>query len=473
MPGLIQSLETGKSALVANQTALSTSEHNIANVNTPGYTRQEVVLEATPPYLTSIGGLGTGVQAADVRRVKDLYIDSQIQKQQSAKGELEIRQTYLRQIESALNESNAPGLGKAMSEFFGAYRSLAENPSGVGERKVVREKATQLINTFKRTNLLLHQTDFAARADIEDSIAQVNNDAEEIARLNQAIAGKGGKANDLKDQRDKLLGDLSKLVEIETLDHGDNLTVYVGGKALVDGSTAKSLAYRGGKRSGEIQIAFKNGAYYEDITNRVQGGKLGGLIEVVQGDIPSYLSQLDHLAYVLGGEVNSLHRQGYDLNGQTGQPFFVLMKPDQASDQDASRVLELAEPIRRSEGAIAAAKTLQGLPGDNRTALAIAGLWNNQVIAKPGSRDAKTFSEYLGGIVSDVGGALQRMDTEQKTTAGVLEQLTTQRDSVSGVSLDEEMITLTRYQRAFQAASQSLLVTQNMFDSLLGIVRGS
>ena len=473
MPGLIQSLETGKRALVSNQTALSTSEHNIANVNTPGYTRQEVILEATPPYFTSIGGLGTGVQTSDIRRVKDLYIDSQIQKQQNALGELEVRQTYLRQIESALNEASAPGLEKAMSEFFGAYRALAENPAGLGERKVVREKATQLINTFKRTSLILHQADFSARADIEDTVSQVNAYAEEIARLNQAISGKGGKANDLKDRRDKLLEDLSRLVDIETLDYGDSLTVYVGGKALVDGSTAKSLVYRGGSRSGDVQIAFRDGTYYEDITNRVRGGKLGGLVEVVQKDIPSYLSQIDHLAFVLGGEVNVIHRQGYDLAGQTGQPFFVLAKPDQKTEQDASRFLELAEPIKRSEGAIAAATTKQGLPGDNRTALAIAGLWNNQVIVNPGSRDAKTFSEYLGGVVSDVGGKMQRLEAEQKTTQGVLEQLATQRDSVSGVSLDEEMITLTRYQRAFQAASQSLIVTQTMFDSLLGIVRGS
>jgi flagellar hook-associated protein 1 FlgK len=473
MPGLIQSLETGKRGLTANQTALTTVEHNIANVNTPGYTRQETVLEATPPFHTTIGDLGTGVRAADVRRMKDLYLDTQIQDQQANLGKMQARQPYLMQIEAAFNEANTPGLGQAMSDFFAAFRSLAENPHGIGERKVLREKATQLTNAFKRVNLALHQVEFDAQAEAAATITKINAYAEEIARLNGAIAGKGGRANDLKDQRDVLLGKLSELVEIEVLEQGQDFKVFVGGKAIVDGVRARELGYRANPRGGDFQIFFVDGSYNEDITNRIQGGRLAGLKCVLLEDVPQYLGQLDHLAYTFGHEVNSLHREGYGLDGQTGIPLFVLEKSNPASEQDASRFLALSEVVQRSDGAIAAAQTRDGLPGDNRNALALAGLWNNYVIADPGSTNPKTFAEYLGGIGSDIGAKIDRGDTEQKTTQGLLGQLMTQRDAVSGVSLDEELVTLTRYQRAFQASSQSLIVTQTLFDSLLSIVRGT
>ncbi|WDT80166.1 MAG: flagellar hook-associated protein FlgK [Candidatus Manganitrophus sp.] len=238
----------GRLALFANQRALSVTSQNIANVNTPGYTRQQAIFSSTTPMDSAPGQLGTGVKITEVRRVFDKFIQDQLTAQQSNLGRFGVERGALGRVEAVFNDSDGVGLHQSLSEFFAAFHDLANNPQGLPERVSLMEQARTLSANFIQMNDQLQQIRKDLNTEVEGVLGEVNTLATQIADLNGQIAQvtiSGQNANDLRDQRERLLQDLAEKINFSSFENDlGEVSILIGGKLLVE-STA-SFTLRGG-----------------------------------------------------------------------------------------------------------------------------------------------------------------------------------------------------------------------------------
>jgi flagellar hook-associated protein 1 FlgK len=316
-------LNIGKTLLMASQAQLGVTSHNIANANTPGYSRQEVILEISTPITLPQGFAGRGVSVAGVKRYYDSFISSQIVGNQQDYGKSYTLSQTLAGVEQLFNEAQNLGLASPLTDYFNAWQGVASNPEGLTERNLLLQKSEALVLSAQRmeqglTGILKHTED-----GIADSTGQINALASQIARLNDQIiqvqdGPTGYAANDLRDQRDGLLKDLGNLVELSAREEDDgSLTVTIGMRNLVSGNTANSLSavYN---REGNFSLQLEG----EDITSRITKGELGGLLAARQEITGTFLYELRKLMATLTYTVNFQHGQGFGLDGSTSNNFF-------------------------------------------------------------------------------------------------------------------------------------------------------
>ena len=267
----------------------------------------------------------------------------------------------------------------------------------------------------------------------------------------------GRNANDFRDERDQLVNDLSKLIDIQSFEDGNgNVNVSVGnGKPLVDGVTTWDLTTAD---SGGVQNIFWNASdgTTVDITGQISGGELKGWVETRDNLINGYLSDLDALATTIQSSVNGQHAAGFDLNGTAGQDFFT--------GTGAVNLTVNANIVADSD-LIAAAGAGEGLPGGNGNAMAIADL--QSAATMPGS---STFNSYYNSLVGKVGADVQAATFNYSHQSTMVENLENYRLEVSGVSLDEEMVNLIQFQQAYNAAAKLITTADEMLDSLMSII---
>lgn len=451
--GLSIALNTAMRALLAQQQAMDAVSHNVSNVNTPGYSRQRVVLS---PVGSPMGdGVGGGVSFDGVQRVRDAFVDFQMRQEKQSAGESQTRADSLHMAELSLAEPSAIGLRSVMSRFFNAWRDLSNAP----EDGAARSAVVQAGQTFALTAQRIAQgfTDLQDDADarLGNSIAEVNNLAAHIAVLNQKISSVragGDPAGDLTDQRDLALDRLSELASVTYYEQENgSIDVSLGGRSLVHGMTAAAITLT-------PNIANNN---YSDVTWELDGaavnvtsGEIGGLLKQRDVDIPSRLDDLNTLLSQIIDDVNTTHAAGFGLDGvTTGTLFF--------SGTDASNITVNAA-VFANTGLIAAA-TATGAVGDAGNALAIAGLQT----AKNLAGGSATYDSFYGGLVSRLGVAAQdaqSLSDAQSLTVDHLEEL---RQSVAGVNVDEEMINLVSYQRGYEAAARIIRAVDEMLDTLI------
>ena len=326
-------LGIGASALIANQQALATVSHNIANATVDGYSRQSVELQARLPQLNGGNFFGKGVDLVNVRRHVDIYINEQISGDISRQGQLSTEQTYLTRIDNLLaNEST--GLSPAFDRFFAAMQDMSLDPSSLPQREVVLQRANDLVQRFNTVSQSVGQMEREINLQIGDQVSQINTLATNLAELNKSIAvataqGAGQAASDLLDQRDRLHKELSGLVKISTITQSDGSTnVFMGdGQALVVGTNAFSLSTQPNSlNSSRLDITYQ-GLSGLNITDQVTGGSLGGLLNSRQEVIDPVVNQLGQLAVALEQSMNDQHRLGMDLNGQLGADLFNTGQP--------------------------------------------------------------------------------------------------------------------------------------------------
>lgn len=437
-----------KSGMSASQTALAVTGHNIANVNTPGFSRQEVILNVAVPEVFSGGSLGTGVSTAQVRRIYDRFIQSQVFGQSQSYGRSLALDDAFSRIEPLLSEADGLGLSSALGDFFNAWYELSVNPSGEAERLALLEKANVLSLTARKIEQGLDESLALTHDQIVDSVQQVNSLAGQIAVLNgkivesEAASGEGS-ANDLRDLRDALLGELSQLVGFDYYENDRGaVTVIVGMRNLVNGTETDALTAARGA-NGETEV-FLDGM---NVTAEIGLGKLGGLISSAAEIRSGPLQHLGMLTASLITEVNELHRVGYGLDGLAGRDFF-----------NADFTVAVTDPN------MVGAAMQPGMPGDNAIALEIAEL-SGKVIDDLGG----TFPEYYGGIVASVGTQARAASDMREFDENLLVELQNRRDSVSGVSLDEEAINLVRFQRSFEAGAKMMKVTDELLETLINL----
>ena len=461
MPNIYGLLTVGQTALMTQQKAIDITSNNIANVNTPGYSRQRLNMEQNEPIRSDGGQFSTGVRAnRKIQRIYDRFINAQINGENQELGRWQSQKEILEKAELMFEDASGYGLNGAMSHFWASWQSLTNNPSGRVERISLLTASQDLAETFNKLNYDLTQLQKDADISITGTVEQINPITEQIAELNLKIEeaeGSGHNANDYRDKRELLSKELSNLIDTQSFEDGDGyLHIYTAnGKTLVDRSFSWNLTTKDDGTGKEGVYWVNNQGSEEEITSAITGGKLKGWIEARDTIVPDYLNRLDTLSNELINQVNSQHRLGFSQDGSTtNQDFF--------SGNDASDI-SVATAIEADVGLIAAASTSAGAPGDESNAILIANLQHS--LAMSGS----TFNDYYNSIVSDLGSDVAQATVYHAHQETILLSLDNYREEVSGVSLDEEMVHLVQFQSAYQAAAKIITTVDDMLDSLMSI----
>ncbi len=462
MPNIYGLLDIGRNALLSQQKAIDITGNNIANVHTPGYSRQRINLEQSTPVRDQGATMSRGVRTNQaIQRFYDKFLADQLNNENANLGRWEAQKNALEKVEVMFDDISGYGVSGAMSEFWNAWQDLTNNPSGFVERTSLLSASQHLTSTFTqlRENIVGVQEDIDDQVD--NIVADINRLAAQIAELNRKVVQEevsGYNANDYRDQRDLLVFELANLIDIDSFEDGDgNIAVMVGGgRPLVEGAKSWTMSTAD---NGGVQDVFwqDSSGTLVNITSQITGGELKGWTEARDVLISDYLNRLDTLAGGIISEVNTLHIAGYALDGSQNNFFTGSDASDMAVNSSIVADINL----------IAASGTLAGLPGDNSTAIAIANLQSALTM----SANTTTFDQYYSSLVGKVGSDVRSSNLNHEHQTAMMKQLETHRQEISGVSLDEEMVNLVKYQHAYNAAAKLITTTDELLDSLMSIKR--
>jgi len=456
MPGLFQAIEVGKRALLSHQLNLQTIGHNIANVNTPGYSRQRVRITATMPEYNALGTIGTGVTVTDIRHVRDLFLGAQLRNETKSLGQWSYKEKIMSQLEGLFNEPNDNTLSDLLNDFWDAWSDLSTSPSSTSHRVAVVEYTNLLTNRFHELAGQLSNLRDAIDRDMVAMTDDVNRLTAEIARLNQHIKVQelgGDHANDLRDTRDRLLDEMSEFVDVNTIEQENGqVIVFIGAMAVVDGTYSVNINTEVFNDGGVVKhrLVWENSG----TTIKNANGQLKGLLDARDDVVPRYLAELDRLAQEVIQQVNALHNTGYGLDGSTGLDFF------DTTFTNATNIrlnLELAQDPAK----IAASAT--GEVGDNAIALAIQDLRNQRIM----ENNTTTMNDYYNAVIGKLGVETHEAQSFSENHELLVHHVLNARQSVQGVSLDEEMTNLVKYQHAYDAAARVITVMDEALDMVI------
>jgi flagellar hook-associated protein 1 FlgK len=453
-------MDIAQQALMANQEALNVTANNVANQTTAGYTRQVVSFQSADAVTLSGGTVGSGVTASATSQ-RDRVLEQQVQQQTQTQAQSAALESALQQIQnifglsSTTSSASSTVLGTAIDSFFSSLSALAGNPSDTATRQSVLTAANTLAAAFNSASNQLTQVSTSLNQQVIGDVSQVNSLTKTIASLNNQITAlsPNADAGTLEDQRQQAIAQLSQLVgldQISTENNGITLTTS-GGAVLVSGR--QSFALSTTQVGGTTRILAGVGG--QDVTSNLTGGDLGGVLQARDQLLPGYQSALDNLAFAVGTQVNQQNALGVDGNGNPGAALFSLPP----SPAGAAALIQVATA---NPSAVAAAGAGEGSAG-NTNASALSNLSSANIVN--GQTASGFLASFLGQIGSDTAAAMTDNGAQQAT----LTQLTTQRDSLSGVSLDEEASNLTQYQRAYQAASQVFNIANSIMASAINL----
>jgi flagellar hook-associated protein 1 FlgK len=458
MPGAFHGINMASNALRAFQRALDVTGHNISNVNTLGYSRQSIEFKDNDPTQFWSGGvhsLGNGVSVASVNRIRDLFLE---QRRLAASGDMGRSMQMadgLSGIQGLFLEPGGSGIADAMDKFFNSWSALASNPNEPSARLQVQQAGATLASRIRSTYSDLRAQFDQTTQTIQDTLTQVQRLSQEVADLNGEIRKKqaeGMEPNDLLDRRDQALREMSSLVDIHTIPQPDGtVNVYMNQLTLVDSAGAVPTPMNFDTSTNTISDATG--------TFDVRSGKLRSLFETAE-QIKVYEGNLDSIANELRTQINSVHATGTNPLGNTGVNFFNDSNP-----QSGAIDLDLDAAIAADPDAIVSSVT--GTPGDGGLALSLSRLRDQTI----GALGGKTFGRYFQAMVSDVGTRVAYWESELQTQSAVSDQIDAQVQAVSGVSLDDEMANMLRFQRSYQAAAKALTIFDQIAEDLINMVR--
>jgi len=501
MPGLNASLYLGLSGLQAQQSALSVVGQNIANVNTPGYTRQRADLSSNLSLTEGQLYFGTGVSLTSVQGIRDRFLDLQIYRETAKQSGASDRFAGLNAISTSLADTGSSGIGAQVQAFFQGFQDLSAQPESAALRTNLVNKAQGLISALKtRYQLLEDQRNNADQA-VGSLVTQVNTLTDQIASLNQRIMTESspGANNDARDQRKALTDKLSALVGINVFEGAKGeyqITLDSGTGILVNGTSSYQLsASPGGALDGKSSILLNTEIPPLAVTSSIKDGQLGARLDLRDNLLPGLQRQLDQLAAGLVQGVNQLHRTGYAADGITTAAsapphpplafnnYFFVGDPANASNPGLptgvdftgnykGMVSSLAiDPNIVMDSSLIAAAGVAGAKGDNANALAMAALQTaagTVDLDGNGIGDSGTsYSNVIGNLISDVGNKTQLYETQTTAQQNLLTALQNQRDSISGVNLDEEASSMMTLQRGYQASARFISVINQLTDQLV------
>jgi flagellar hook-associated protein 1 len=451
MASLSSSLSTAVHSLIADTGALQITNNNIANANTPGYSRQVPVFQEAPPTEDGNLTVGNGVVLEGYQSVRDELVSNQIQQETQSQSSANAQLSSLQQIQPTFTTSSED-IGTEMSALFASISSLSTSPASAAARQGVLAAGKNVAAAFNTTSSVLTTQQNALNTPVAQDVNQINQLAQQIAALNPQIAALTANGQDggtLQDQQGQLLLKLSALTNVSITQTPDGETVTTGnGTALVVGAQSSPL-HTATNSAGMLDVLDQSGT---DVTSSLTTGDLGGTIQTRDHTIPGLLSQLDTLANQFGAAFNAAQAKGFDENGAAGTNFFNL--PATVAGSAASISLALTSPTQ-----IAASS--DGSAGSNGN---LANLTAIQTAALPsGASPGDTYA----GLFYQVGSLTSNANAESTATTASLLQLNDQLSSVSGVSVDEEATNLITFQTAYQAAARVVSTLQAMFSVTL------
>ncbi|MDA3921281.1 MAG: flagellar hook-associated protein FlgK [Salinisphaera sp.] len=529
----------GLSGLSAAQAGLSTASNNIANVKTPGYTREQAQLAAN-----TNGGGAAGVRVASVSRNTAQYITGQLNTAQSNLASTNAQLDQLSQVDNLLGDPKA-GLEPLMQQFFSGLQTVAGDPADIAGRASLLGDAKSLAGQIRNFSSTLSDLARGVDNQVKGSVTQVNDATTQIANLNKQIlalrASSGSEPNQLLDQRDKAVADLAKLVNVDIAPSGEgSISVSAGGQALVDATGSHQLIAQsdpGDPTRQAVAVKSGDGSVRTLSADRLSGGSLGGLLALRSGALPSAQANLDLIAHDLAVSVNAQHAKGIDLNGNAGGQFFAQSTPAtyassnntdnatinvtfapgrvsnvkpsdyrvtaSASGLQITRLSDntsvasggspvtvdgltfttsgtpangdsfLVKPLAGAGSSFAvsisdpariAAAGPSGAAGDNSNANALADLQN-----APTVQGNRSFTDSYAQLVNKIGNSTASLKIRGQTQQALTGELTTSQQSISGVNLDEERVSLLYFQQMYQANARVIQTASTMFDALLAI----
>jgi flagellar hook-associated protein 1 FlgK len=460
MGSLTQLMYTARDALSAQSYGLNVTGQNITNVNTPGYVRREALLETR-----ALGTATTGtVTVAGLRRATDLYIDRRELTARGSAAAASEHDNQLASVEAMFNDLGGTGMGSALDGLFASFSALSANPNDPTARAGVLGAAENFATRASSMADSLAQTKEDLLKQAQATVEQINTRATSISQLNrriQAAEAQGEDAADLKDQRNNMLLDLSTMVDIRTIpDDKGSLIVQASGTTLVDGYDTRPFEINLGSDGSLRVMSTREGGPGMDVTQFLTGGKLAGIKEARDVDVFDVANKLDQLVFDVAGAVNAQHAAGYGQDGVTGRNLFDVS----ATVAGAARSIRLGAAVAGNPAAVAAASDLASLPGGSGNAAALANVWNTPLSG--GRTAAGAYGDIVGGIGQRKSAVAQAVETQ----AAIKDQIQAMREAISGVSLDEEMVALTKYQRAYQAAGRVLSTVDELLQDLLNRV---
>jgi flagellar hook-associated protein 1 FlgK len=509
MRSTFMGIEMGRRSILTQQATLDVTGHNIANANTPGYTRQVAAIQTTAPFAAlsmnnvQPGQFGTGVMVGEIRRLRDEFIDMQIRDESQASGYWESLQTALDTVEVILNEPSDQGLRGVLDDLWESWQALVESPENESVREVVKQRGMAVADTFHHMYNQLSNLRLDLNSQVRTKVEEINSIAQQIADVNQqikAITLSGQAPNDLIDRRDLLLDQISRLVDAQiTVESNGMASILVGGAPLVMGVRTVSLGLNTDNKgmykvvwdldpdSHPGSVVTGRPASSDDIEVSITSGELLGLLEARgfaensklgqdRNLVPRLMDTLNQLAKAIVIDTNAIHRQGYSLNNINGE------NPDGIDffNQDGIDVndpnVEWAKQIRVDDRIIADVKNIAAASSrtrdDSGTAINFGDGGNALKLAQlkqslSGTLGPVTFDDYWRSQVSSIGVLAQEATRMVENQDTLLNQLELRRQATAGVSLDEEMTNMIKFQHAYNAAARYIAAIDEAIDVII------
>lgn len=456
---LFGALTSASRALEAQQYGLDVTGQNIANLNTPGYSRREPLLAAVaPPDRLSAGG---GVEVQGLTAVRDRLIERRLLQERPGQQYQSALAETLSLVESAMGTGGS-AIDAQLTAYFDSFARLAEDPVSATARQDVVLQGQSLAASFRDLSSRLKLAAGDANARIGAGVDEINAIVSRVATLNEAIsraASSTGEVATLRDAQSLEVQKLSGLIGVSVLERPDGGVdvSLASGQALVIGTSNYQMSTVATPPSGHFDVRLEG----QSVTAGLTTGSLGGLLHARDVDIPDYLNNLDTIAYTLVQEVNTLHDAGFDRNGNDAPVFFnALGGVAGAASAIGVNAAVVADPNLVGAAAVAAA-------GDNGQARALAALADKRVL----SGNTATLHDAWGTLLYKVGADAQTAAFEEGTRSDVLRQVENMRDAVSGVSLDEEATRMLKFQRAYEANARFFTTIDETIQVLLSLKR--
>lgn len=462
---LMQGFSIGRTALQTFRKGLDIAGYNVANANTPGFSRRRVDLEQMVAVSGSGRSIGMGVEVSSVRRVRDPFLDFAVRREMSRMGRDDARAEILGALEPMLGEVDSATLRNSLSDFFDTLESLSVQPDDMAVRENVVASARNVAGTIRRMDRYFVENQQQADQRLGAAVEEANALLDQIGSLNQKVASvesDGEEASSLRDERDKLVDQLGQLVQVRSVESEDGqISLYLEstGDTLLSRTTSHGLGVTY-DADGYRHVTVSRSGETIDLTEKLRAGKIGGYLKAREDDLAGYREQLDTLASNLITEFNAVHQAGFDLNGDAGQ---ALFEPDPPGPNPAAAIRVNA--AIENDAALIAAASAPGEAGNNGNALGLLDLRDKNLAGLSNV----SLTDYSADLIAAVGSDHSSVTASQEASRTIVESLEDKRQSVSGVSLDEEAANLAKWQQSFDAAARYLRTVNRLTETALSI----
>lgn len=462
------------SGLFAQQRSLDTTGHNISNVNTPGYSRQNAIHASSIPQAVGYNSAGarmqkgTGVDVVLIQQYRDEFLDNKMRRANKELGYWESKQMGVEELEAIFNDFSEEGIQSAMNNFWSSWDQLSKPTGRLTARALVKENAIALVESVKHADQLLKNYRVSKDNEIKDTVDRINNITKRIAELNELvlkIEGSGAYANDFRDERNLLLDELSSLGDIQVI-HGKSVTVLMEGRAVVDYANYEELqAVPDSDKNGLVKLQWKSDG--SKVT--IQHGKIKALFDTRDALVDKFRVRLNEMVKGLANEINKIHSTGYGIKDNIQRKFFINKGNPDSDDIDISNIA--FNPELNDFDNIAAALDIPPYnQEDNRIALEILELRSKSVFTQETYDESSGrygFDEYYRNIISDLGKIGMEASITAEAQKVMIRELDMKKGAIMNVSLDEEMSNLIRFEHSYNASARMINVMDEMLDILV------